>query len=85
MFLLAQSEHTCEYLYSVEQSRFTGNAEDSITVTANIQVSCESSELLVELVVTHIAGSASDTLGAINNYYRWYVWFYHGNSLLYDH
>jgi len=33
-----QSEHTCEYLYSVEQSRFTGNAEDSITVTANIQV-----------------------------------------------
>ena len=51
----AQSEHTCEYLYSVEQSGSTGNAEDSITVTATVQVTCESSELLFRLVVVHIA------------------------------
>ena len=39
-----QSEHTCEYVYSAMHSQFT-NAEDPITVTASVQVTCESSEL----------------------------------------
>ena len=46
LFLMVlQNDHTCEYMYSVELSQFSGGPNDPITVTATVQIACESSEL----------------------------------------
>ena len=38
-----QSDHTCEYVYSVQMDQFK-NEDQPMTVTATAQITCESSE-----------------------------------------
>ena len=42
--ILLQSDHTCEYVYSLEMDQFTVYGDQPMTITATVQITCESSK-----------------------------------------
>ena len=51
ILLYMQSEQSCEYVYSVEQQSFKRDADDPITVSITVQLTCESSKYLINLLI----------------------------------
>ena len=51
ILLYMQSEQTCEYVYSVEQQSFKRDGDDPITVSITVQLTCESSKHLINLLI----------------------------------
>ena len=97
--LLLQSDRTCEYVYSLKMDQFAVHEthDQPMTLTATVQITCESGKLLyiLKLLSTVLSVTTNNYKFLVHNscrvillsclYNSWIIRIRECNSILYDY